>query len=360
MSCIERNILKMANKRQRPSQMEEGSPSSKRQRTCKIVATPKGSRKIVDLIDDCLEHVFNCLDLGDLINVSNASTKLRRVATTVFASKYKGKELQIKPFENGRKCTKTPSVSGDVIIIYRPIQGFQIVRHFGNLIKKINIDLEISSESVPSETMELPRKLILCESLLAHVNKYCSESLQKFVLRSECWINLSRSSFSFDKPKKAYKNVEEVTIIGCSITGFGNTFPKMRRLELENIKLIDFKCIVAKHNNLEHLKLEGVFHLYPNEVKQIVRLNSQLKSFSNDECNLDFLRLINKKLTQLKDLEISLTYKYRNPKHLIHFESVENLKVHSNITFDWYKLFSFKQLKTYYLNGKNAGTSIWL
>lgn len=346
----------MANKRQRSSQME-GSISSKRQRTEEKVATPKFSRKIVDLIDDCLEHTFNFLDLGDLINVSNASRRLRRVTTTVFANKYKGRELQIKPFEDGRNGTKALNVSDVAIIIYRPIVAFQILRHFGNLIQKININLDFGSRSVSSETLDLPRKSILCESLLTHVNKHCSENLQKFVLHSDIrfqsksvqWPN--GSGFAFEKPKKPYKNVEEVAIADCCITAFGGSiFPKMRRLELGNIEFIDPKCIVAKYNYLEHLKLDNIF--YPNEVKQIISLNSQLKSFSNDSfCNLDFLKLVNKKLTQLKYLEIWIPNKFRYPRNLIHFESVETLKVNSLLSFDWYKLFSFKQLNTYSLNG---------
>lgn len=59
--------------------------------------------KITDVIDDCLERIFECLDLVSLLNVANANKRLRPAARLIYKRKYGKNTVAIGGCDNIKK-----------------------------------------------------------------------------------------------------------------------------------------------------------------------------------------------------------------------------------------------------------------
>lgn len=198
------------------------------------------SVKIVDVDNDCLEHVLQYLSLMDLINVADANKHLVRAASTVFGRNYKGKTVHFKSSSklplNQRRVAHITDV--DDIVIDKPALAFKFLRLFGSSISKIKLSRKTSKR--------------LSKALLFYINKYCSETLKSYAL--------VRQDFTYMDAKNPYKNLEEISIgfgkIGFNLTQFNDTFSKMRRLNLIQAEFIDHARFAGRFNQLEHLKID--------------------------------------------------------------------------------------------------------
>lgn len=302
----------MANGRKQRRHKSKRNIGAKRQRSEIDDNDKMSSIKIVDVNNDCLEHVFNYLDLMDLINVASANKHLGQAAAKVYGRKYKGRWVQIGGPSYRGPSDRTPDfqIFNDFILIYKPASAFKILRLFGDFITRVAI-----GES--NETVNLRDKI----KFLIYVNEFCSETLKSFKL------DINGLAFSYAETMKPYKNVEEVTILkhGCeeSIFGFeasqfNDVFPKMRRLELRDIGLPVHKRFAFNFHHLEHLYIDSI-----EDLKELIRLNPQLQSLGTNTSNLEFWDYANKQLKHLKVLD--LCWMQMHTANPILFENVEIL-----------------------------------
>lgn len=322
----------MANKR-RQGQTSEQNTRSKRLRTGKGVATSEFSMKIVDLIDDCLEHVFNYLALEDLLNVAEANKRLGQNVAIVFARKYKEKTVEIWTHETCSSSENPIKITDDAIRSYSISKSFKIIRLFGASITKVYI-FYCRGVKYPSHLSGL---------MMAHVNEYCSKSLKSLIVH---W----GPDLKFATTMKPYEKLEELRINGGLIefegSQFNSIFPNVRRLELFGARFTDPKLFVAKFPHIEELKIIlnnsrmkfGGLEL--KNVKEIIRLNPQLQCLGVlCDSNVSFLKYINEQLKQLKHLELYYDQsKFRTPVRPIHFKYVETFKYFTAPNYDKTKL----------------------
>ncbi|XP_055305891.1 uncharacterized protein LOC129570345 [Sitodiplosis mosellana] len=344
----------MVNKRKRRCQTPKRNNRAKRQRLANdnevVCAT-----QIVDVNNDCLEHVFNHLSLMDLINVASANKQLGPAAATVFARKHGKKMVEILACDFSSKFSETEAVevTNDAILISKPAVAFRILRLFGDVIFNITMRGKWPFHVERLNEQQIP----LGKHTLAYINEYCSDSLKSLALDSVV--------FMFADAKKPYKNVEELSIehgtIGFEASQFNDTFPKMHRLNLNFNAFSDHKHFAGRLEQLEHLKI-GFFGLCDGltrtDVRKIICLNPQLQSLSlMGDFNLKFWDYASKQLKQLIALELYFdqdgSQKY--PVKPIRFECVETLKLNiapSENKWKPEKVLVFKQLKHCRLTGR--------
>lgn len=336
----------MANKRQR-----QGEASTLIFNTSKSdVTTPKFTTKIEDVYYDCLEHVFNYLNLEDLMNLADAIKAIRRDAATFFANKHKGKCIKVEP--NNNKLIAV-SVEDQSISIHKLTLASKIIRLFGKSITKIQITYNCILNGGVKCYFIRQSLDILRKRLMLYINKYCSKTLKTLILVGPIYLSIAEA-------KTAYENLEELSLIGGCIgfnaSQFNEFFPNLRKMELFRCCFDDPHGFVATYQHLEHLRIyflrfaPSSFKM--DNVKEILNLNPQLKTFGYfDDCKLTFLKYINQKLKQLKTLELNIDeVSSRKPVSPVNLKYVENLKLFSNEERNLDKtklgdLLSLKQLK---------------
>lgn len=310
------------------------------------------SPNIVDVNIDCLERVFNHLDLIDLINMADKNKHLGQATSRIFDRKYKGKTVLLQSREFYSIWAQDPIViTNDAIVIRKPKLAFQMLRLFGCLISKLFMDA-LHPTKVDKE-------------LLNYVNEYCSESLKSFTLKNR--------DLTYTDAKKPYTNVEEFSmvsrIIGFQASEFKDTFPYLRRLELIRTRFSNHTRFAIQFHHLEHLKISiGVnkgYEITKSDAKKIIQLNPQLQSLSvSGEFYLKFWAYASKQLKQLKILELGYDRNkiQKFPTEPIRFECIETLKlnmIYSHTKWNPEKIFSFNQLKEFTIIGYDLDDS-WI
>lgn len=335
----------MANRRKQRCQKSKRNSRAKRQRPKTgddLVAT----MKIVDVNNDCLEHVFNYLDLLDLINVADANSNLRRAAASVFSRKYAcskypyGNQLLIgfyglldpcaffRDLVTGYNIPAPVTISNGVICLLEPAPVFRILRLFGEFFTRVEIHWDKDLLSSKNYAIDLREKFLT--RFLFYVNEFCSETLISFATNDV-------PAVTYSETMKPYKNVEVVSIetgpLGFNASQFNDTFPKMRRLTLDSIELSYPNDFAIKFNQLEDLRVrltEQFGNLTTTNVKEIIRLNPQLQSLMiGGYFDLELWDYANKQLKQLKVMMLMYNQDriQMNPSYPIRFEQVETLEI---------------------------------
>lgn len=304
-------------------------------------------KKILDVNSNCLDQIFNQLNLKALINSAEANKQLGRVAASVFARKCKGKTI-VFGLHNCSPTTITRfEITDNDIFIFEPLLAFKTLRLFGASILNIKLLCEYTDK--------------IDKMLMSYVNTYCCDTLESFSFENG-------PKFSYTDTKKPYKSVKYVSITGkIAFNGsqFNDTFPKMQRLILANAIFPDQIRFVTGFNQLERLKVDigkidldatGEKALTRSDIREIVRLNPQLEALSTNCHDLKFWEYANEHLNQLKTIGVHVEpNELNNLSQPIRFEFVESLCLEVgkslNRTSKPEMNFSFGQLKECILIG---------
>lgn len=303
----------------------------------------KSNTQIIDLTIDCLEEIFEYLDLHDLLNVADSNKRLNKAAGLVFSRKHGNKYVlnRERPSYWG-----FPEKDGEYLGITDNCSSLRLVRCFGHSISGISIDCFMCNQEFYTE-------------LFRYVNKYCTQSLVKLHVRGY------RHNI-FDDIQKPFEKVEKVLFEYCTVnvdqTMFNEVFPQMRHLTFFSNKIEDSRCIGACFSKLEHFKYSpNVNHNYnPIEHhKLFVRLNPQLKTVAlHGHFGQTFIRKMSEHLYQLEELRIGSLYAsiLSNPvidMSQVHFKSVKKYEIDMTNDRRMFSMFapSFDQLADFTVDG---------
>lgn len=198
---------------------------------------------ITDLNDDCLAYIFESLNLSDLLNVADTTTKFGSVAKSIFK----------------RKHAKT------LVVAHRSslTNGLRHLRNFGDLIQKLSVDFF----SIKKNGQKMLEQYII---------EYCSngDSLKKMKL----FFCRQNAFDGIEKPFRSVENVHFTSNLSKKLSHFNQWFPKMRYLKLINISAAKLKCIETNIPLLEYLE---VFNSRPKfsilTIEAAISLNPQLR-----------------------------------------------------------------------------------
>lgn len=131
-------------------------------------------------------------------------------------------------------------------------------------------------------------------------------------------------------------------------------FPNMRILEIFVERLRDNNCIGVHFPRLENLDpdlFSNNFNAY--QIKQMIKLNPQIRSLSIQRSSLEFLLTLRNLLPNLEHLVVSgaMSMQLQNTEDDIHFDSIKTL------TFEGFEFFPqnviFDRLQELYISSAN-------
>lgn len=123
---------------------------------------------IFDVVEDCLDLIFNHLDALDLVRVALAHDKFYSVASRVFKRMYRKTELIVYPSEVS--FLAEPNVEKYMTDIIKQFNQLTFLRMFGNFPSRLIIESNVNA------TMK--------EKMDHYVNEYCSESITTIQYRA--------------------------------------------------------------------------------------------------------------------------------------------------------------------------------
>lgn len=233
------------------------NPPSKRRRQKQLTQL-----QITDVNTDCLENIFERLNIKDLLNVADANKWLRVAAVSAYRHKFGQKAVNLSGLNSsvtGINCTSNE------VITYGLKKILQFVRCFGPVIQKLCINYSWSSRK---NYTRLDR----------YVNEFCAETLNELEYREKRTILM-------EMPVKLFTNVDYLDIFESNLGNqFGEimkSFPNVRHMKLYPVRIIgnsieiNIPHLVKLSIDLNFAKTNRINH---KNVVEMVHMNPQLRS----------------------------------------------------------------------------------
>lgn len=315
-------------------------------------AIPIPSTKIIDINTDCLEKVFEFLELRDLINVADSNKYLQETAEVVFIRKSKKRMIIVEINE------KRPFYSyefpdfeiyDDAILIRNSLAAMKAIRLFGQHIS------EISLQVISGITCKPP----MCKNFFVHVNEFCHKTLKILHL----YGNISPVFAALEHP---FENTETFIyrrgVIGKRCKHLSRLFPRLSQLKLYGVDVLKSKYFFRTFPNLDtlHWEKNDLTGISDSEFTFATR-NPQLQSFGS--YSYDNWKFINANRNNLKSVCGSFSSQKSIDCPPIVFNNVENLKVLCKNNFAGavmpIDMFSFRRLKKMKLKCEARKLNMW-
>lgn len=274
------------------------------------MSTVRSQKSIVsftDLNNDCLEYIFNFLNLNDLINIADTRVSFSSPATYAFRNKYGDRWTQ--EIDN--------------------VNHIRLLLHFGNYLTELSISGRGSSRNGIN---------------IDDINNYAHHIiLQK---------------------KIPFQNIARLEFCGSFGSNIEiNHFPNIRSLHFIDVSLDNPRIVERHFPLLEYLSVKNSGKTTTNRstyftnenIRASMSLNSQLNNISltNDRVGInlctDMLRFIGQNGTRLQNLEIDLqhspSYLFQHEERIV-FTHVTNftLNVSNDLLLDLLPKIIFPQL----------------
>lgn len=219
---------------------------------------------ITNIYYDCLEHIFNYLDLQSLMNVAGTCKGLKIAAAEKFNHDHGEKTIVLipKPTQKSRIFNESHGIE---------VIGLKMCRSF----------LWSFGEKISHLVLHEKPGLLNLEQ---DINEYCANTLKSY----QCFFRKNQQSFSLENNPKLFQHVEKVGITGCAFHGhftcLNALFPNLRHLDLKSID-IDKDCTAAiSIPHLERLEIvilpRKSFGL--KEATDLIKANRQLRELLID------------------------------------------------------------------------------
>lgn len=296
--------------------------------------------EFTDINTDCLEKIFKCLELGDLLNIADTSKHFKETADIVVSRKFAKKTILINNIRVSR--TRLINVRNNFVELIDLKSIFQTLRNFGHLIKKLRVYGD-GFENLTEQTVDFRAKSI--GYLSYYIGDYCASSLTELTIKKV---------ISFNLLKKPFLNVEKVKIntiysprVQLKRNWFIKMFPNVRQLKYDSVfgRITNFECITDHFPKMEHLDISYAFSNCKNlyriisitddeciannaNVMKTLSLNPQLTSLALPYISdIEILQKISEQQHQLEYLSFQYAPKKDTNSNIVHFKSVKKLKI---------------------------------
>lgn len=324
---------------------------------------------LTDVNSDCLEKVFEYLNLGDLLNVIDASKQLHQPAYVLLNRDYIRSDQYLSI---GSLCRVRPQLyelSYDFINIRDVKTALQFLRCCGKFVSEI--DFAFYEDLTPAR-LHTKRSTELDQFVLNYIQKYCLETLTKITFRGS-----AKDMNGLKSIEKPFPLIEKVSFVDCPLPDQSKwlltLFPAMSDLSVE---MFDFKTQntfdgfknIAHHfPHLERVHLSNSkYSRAPNYLENmlaLLRLNPQLRFLSIREYNKEnlfseenalILKNVIQKMQKLETFHIHTLEKgsfYPGfDSSLIHFNEVKEFlfdNYEHRYGIELYLPFTFDQLESF-------------
>lgn len=224
--------------------------------------------RIIDMNEDCIEHVLRLLNFEDLLSVAESNGLLSSVACRVISHRchrYPLKLIFIGSEFRWKYHNQDYRIDNGRIYALKFRTSVKILRYFGCLCSQVEIHYE---------HMSLKEK----RTIEFYLSKYCSDESASItdILLEDCPAD------AFYSIKKPLKSVQNVTLTGDSKLDFtliNKTIPNLSYLKLPWVQVPDGKCIEGKFPSLKQLDVEindRTNGFSASNIQQVIKMNPQL------------------------------------------------------------------------------------
>lgn len=230
------NQLKKLNCTHHHYDCDDYEPDRKRQKQATANPFEVEQVSITNICFDCLEHIFDFLDLQSLLNVAGTCKWLQHVAVNKFGQRYRKKRVYLDL--SNPHARSWIHVHRNEINLSGLNNCFSFLRCFGGKISDLVVNYSDNSDKITGYVDQ-------------YINQYCVESLVSMsqVQRAAPIINL----------QKPFRNVEKLDIttscLGKHLPKFTNLFPNLRHLEMYYVSFDAATLKNVSFPRLEHLTL---------------------------------------------------------------------------------------------------------
>lgn len=229
------------NKIQRKCTHDKGNegddePNTKQPRRAKRQPGPSIS-SIFDLNDMCLEHVFNYLDVIDLVNLSHAmDQRSRNIAGYVYKRKFGNHSIE---FDDNTICLSDTYPERPIAATITDMRG--LLEHFGRYIGSITISYNKA----------------LHDGLMPMLVEQCAKTLNTFIISG--WANTTE--VLFEAIKVPFEKVNHLTLLdirqNLHSLQLYKWFPNVRSLRLGDIISADADYLAHHFVHLTNFRING-------------------------------------------------------------------------------------------------------
>lgn len=273
--------------------------------------------KLTDLNDDCLLLILEELNLSSLLSLSQISKGFCTMAAYVYQQKFDHKILRINQLTTNQKVDILENEIFGCIEVEEIDVIRKLFKSFGTVISNVEITIYKNDRKIEKNTKDI----------INFISKN-SLGLKDLTL-------LVYDEYPFQSVNHAFTNVENLTLVGpysnlaSKTLQLNEMFPNLRRLDIENARIINQKCIKLPFNYLKHLQL-NLLYFNESNVKQIINMNQEIQSLTVYQISMEFLQFLSINLPNLEYLEFTSS-RYPSYNGKIHFENVKYLKIWSTI-----------------------------
>lgn len=222
------------------------------------------SPSITNTCYECLQHVFDYLDLKSLLNVAGTCRKLQTAVATKFEHKFGKKRIVISTgYSNQDKAEL--DVCGNYIRVSGIKFCLPLLRCFGAQMT----DIVVFYSSTYWDTRP---KHIHC--IDQYISGFCADTLAGLTLRGDGDQELS--------PGRPFKNVKNLDIykifLRNGLSSIGGAFPNLRSLSINSVEYGNSNDSTSALHlpHLEHLSIS--LSRSENRIERLLQANHQLQS----------------------------------------------------------------------------------
>lgn len=240
---------KSNNKRQHAVKNDDPNVLSESVAKCQRPNSPSHAQptKITDLFDECLENVFNRLDLISLFNVTGSNEWLRPAARLAYKRNYGQRLVCLTAIEKricatgagAAACQSALVEDAGTVVVFGLKACLEFLRCLGPSIANLAIVYKEANAK-------------WCHYVHQYINQYCAENLATMVF-------LEKSSNPIEHLEKPFVNVQSVLVvksdIGNQFASFPQWFPNLCILEMRDVCMYD-PSIAMPFDRLVHLGID--------------------------------------------------------------------------------------------------------
>lgn len=205
----------------------------------KFTSNPTQIKTITNTCYDCLEHIFDYLDLQSLLKVSGTCKRFQIAAAAEFQDEHGKKTIKLTPSPlMGKHEIVAQSNSINVVGLKF---CYPFLRYFGAKLSHLSF---------------VEYMTFYCyKNLEQYINQYCADTLTSF----EFHYRHCKQTFSMKNNPKPFKHVGKIVIEICDLHGpfahINDMFPKLCHLVLGLITVGEDFTAAVSFPHLEHLDI---------------------------------------------------------------------------------------------------------
>lgn len=234
------------------------------------------TKTLTNIYYDCLERIFDYLNITDLLNIAQTCKRLQIAAAAKFGDDFSKKANFVTRLYHSKsrfiRYEPGISINGTSIAVVGLRHVLPFMRCFGSKLSHLWV-YYLKANDADSQN----------DRINQYISQYCSDTLDNITLIDKPFVSIE----SFSKP---FKNVKKVSISSCDLGNqlryFLNWFPNLRHLDITSVTIGETDVTV----NIPYLETLSIWigeqSITYEQAEKLLHANQQLKKLAIDSIPL--------------------------------------------------------------------------